>query len=269
VSTIAAHHIVELLAQKHSKDVFVSECKDGPSSGGMLKMDGWAMKRSWANPCFYGYEIKVSRSDFMSDTKWPGYLNLCNEFYFVCPNGVIKPEELSKDVGLLIVAKTGTRLFTKKKAPYRNIETPDGLLLYILMCRAKVVKSTYYVEQEENKDYWSRWLADKNAKLDLGTSCSRKLRKSYEEQVYNAQRDLKIMKAEMEAYKPVKEICKELKLNPHAWRFEESFRKQIENLQQLTPPEVLEACNSLETALDNFKKLISVKSDKDQSVKSV
>jgi len=249
---ITASQIKGLLQSRHSKDVFVEECKDGPSGGGMLMMDAWAMKRSWANPCFYGYEIKISRSDFLSDTKWPGYLPLCNEFSFVCPQGVIEPDELSKDVGLIIVSKTGTRLFNKKRAPYRIIDTPDGLLMYILMARARIVKSTYYAEQEQNRGYWERWLADKTAKLKLGTRCSQKLNKSFTEQVREVNSKIGRMEEEMEAYKPIQEICKELHVNPLGWRCEEKLRQQIENMQQLVPPELLIKCHDLQRAIDQF-----------------
>lgn len=49
--------------------------------------------------------------------------------YFVCPNGIIQPDELPPDIGLKWVAKTGTRLFTKRKAQRREIELPADLLV--------------------------------------------------------------------------------------------------------------------------------------------
>ena len=61
--------IKSLLAVRHAKDVFVEECKNGPTHNTktLIKLDAWAMSRSWANPHTFGYEIKVSRSDFLSD----------------------------------------------------------------------------------------------------------------------------------------------------------------------------------------------------------
>src|SRR5687767_11755578 len=117
--------ILAMLTNKHAEDVFVPECKDGPSHGSMCKLDGWAMAKSWARPCVTGYEIKVSRSDFLRDNKWPSYLPMCNELYFVSPRDVIKPEECPEPCGLLYVADSGTRLFTKKKAPYRSVTIPE------------------------------------------------------------------------------------------------------------------------------------------------
>src|SRR5690242_5105664 len=113
---IDAYLIRKLLAAKHAEDVLVPECKDGPTQGGShRRMDAWVMSKSWANPCVTGYEIKVSRSDFLGDEKWRTYLPLCNEFYFVAPSGIIEPDELPPEAGLLCVSSTGTVLFRKKK----------------------------------------------------------------------------------------------------------------------------------------------------------
>ncbi len=48
-----------------------------------------------------GYEIKISRADFLSDKKWESYLKYCTWFYFVAPEGIIKKEELPEKVGLM------------------------------------------------------------------------------------------------------------------------------------------------------------------------
>jgi len=50
-----------------------------------------------------GYEIKVSRSDFLGDDKWDNYLKYCNYFYFVAPKGLIGKHELPDGVGLIEV----------------------------------------------------------------------------------------------------------------------------------------------------------------------
>lgn len=63
---ITAKAILELLRAKHAEDVFVPECKTGPSQGhDHSRFDAWVMKKSWANAATIGYEIKVSRSDFL------------------------------------------------------------------------------------------------------------------------------------------------------------------------------------------------------------
>lgn len=43
--------IVALLRTKHAEDVFVDECKDGPTHyGHHLRMDAWAMKKKLGEP---------------------------------------------------------------------------------------------------------------------------------------------------------------------------------------------------------------------------
>ncbi len=53
------------------------------------------------------FEIKTSRSDFLGDNKWEKYLDYCDYLAFVCPEDIIKPEELPEKVGLVYVKRTG------------------------------------------------------------------------------------------------------------------------------------------------------------------
>lgn len=50
-----------------------------------------------------GYEIKVTRADFLGDKKWQEYLKYCRKFYFIAPTGIIKPSELPPEIGLIEV----------------------------------------------------------------------------------------------------------------------------------------------------------------------
>lgn len=75
---------------------FITECKTCstyfPDPQGLLKFDGLAITKSYTKPNIIGYEIKVSRNDFLQDNKWHLYLQYCNEFYFVVPKGLVKKE---------------------------------------------------------------------------------------------------------------------------------------------------------------------------------
>lgn len=171
--------IVKLLATRHSKDVFVPECKDGPTHYvSHMRLDAWTMNKSWAHPCATGYEIKVSRSDFLQDNKWHGYLPLCNQFYFVAPKGLIDVSELAPEAGLLAVIGKGhgTRLLTQKKAPHRDIELPEAIYRYILMCRVSVTEETFQMDVQERGDAWRRWLKEKKENQRLGWQVSRRIR---------------------------------------------------------------------------------------------
>src|SRR5688500_474856 len=111
---ITARHIESLLAERHKADFFASQVKTGAThtNSDLLILDGWAMKKSWANPLSIGYEIKISRSDFLSDRKWHRYMPYCNEFYFVTKPGIIRQDEIPPEVGLILCSTTGTTLLT-------------------------------------------------------------------------------------------------------------------------------------------------------------
>ena len=53
-----------------------------------------------------GYEIKVSRADFMQDKKWKEYAEFCNLLYIVCPKGLINPEEIESPFGLIWIGES-------------------------------------------------------------------------------------------------------------------------------------------------------------------
>jgi len=140
---ITARDILRLLHERHHVDKFLSvdECKIGSTwfKANCSRFDLWVMARSWASPRFIGYEIKVDRQDFMRDTKWQAYLNYCTEFYFVAPPGIIDATEVPELAGLIVSSKNCKRLYTKKKAPVRNVEIPNSILIYILMSRSRIV----------------------------------------------------------------------------------------------------------------------------------
>lgn len=171
-----AKDIELLLSGRHAKDLFVPQCKDGPSWGARLSMiDAWAMNRSWSHLTFWGYEIKVSRSDFFGDNKWQHYLPYCNQLFFVCPKGLIKPVEVPDQVGLLYAC--GSRLQTAKKAAHRDVEIPLEFWCYLLMCRVKIVESTYNkCVAEDVRQEWLRWLEEKEEDRHLGYRVSRSIR---------------------------------------------------------------------------------------------
>tara|TARA_Y100001937_G_scaffold50513_1_gene70350 strand:+ start:60705 stop:61457 length:753 start_codon:yes stop_codon:yes gene_type:complete len=161
-----ASEILRLLRSRHKDDVFVDEVKTGPTGNGLLILDAWAMKKSWSRPSTIGYEIKVSRSDFTRDSKWHGYLDYCNEFYFVAPPGIIRPDELPPEAGLLTVASTKTKVFTKKKAVYRKGPIPNSLYRYLLMCRCEITRDIS--GRDARRDYFQDLKDGKRSDRELG-----------------------------------------------------------------------------------------------------
>lgn len=209
---INSRDIVNLLAKKHSNDVFIDECKDGPTqSGSHFRLDGWAMKRSWANPLVVGYEIKVSRSDFLHDDKWPNYLGLCNQLYFVCPTGLIEPPEVPEGVGLMWTSKNGARLYTKCKAPHREVDIPDSLWRYILMCRCVITRENSLASE---RGYWERWLVQKKLDWEFGRRVSSAIAKRVRDEVESVQFKNKRLEDLISKYEDVVRFLESIDVDP-------------------------------------------------------
>lgn len=151
---INADKIGRLLAEKHSKDVFVPECKNGETWGArdLLRLDAWVLLRTYSPLTTIGYEVKVSRSDFENDQKWTGYLDLCHQFYFVCPAGMIRATDLPSAIGLIWVSRTGV-LHTKRKAERRmpDVKKLNDLMVYVLMARTQIVANMYETGKTADK----------------------------------------------------------------------------------------------------------------------
>lgn len=70
-----------------------------------------------------GFEIKLTRADFLRDMKWEKYTEFTSSLTIVCPEGLIQPEEIRKPFGLLWISenKRGvTRKFVKKPAKFQH-----------------------------------------------------------------------------------------------------------------------------------------------------
>lgn len=116
-----------------------------------------------------GYEFKVSRQDFLNDLKprrrrwlncpgedlkWKYYLQFCNLFYFVCPEGLIRPDEVPAPAGLIwIVGEPPGPMhqrwaFNLKKRPKRTDPGPDLAMqrkvLFLFASRAKTREGRYF-----------------------------------------------------------------------------------------------------------------------------
>lgn len=160
------------------------------SSYGTLIMDAWAMKKSWAHPLVVGYEIKVSRSDFLGDRKWQKYIDYCNEFYFAAPKGLIAPNELPPEVGLIEATVNGKALITRKKAVYRAVEVPESLYRYILMCRATIGSESHNSIADSKLRRWQEWLDDKEQFRLTGLKIRKKISDEFR-RVASENKDLK------------------------------------------------------------------------------
>lgn len=104
------------------------------------RLDFWSMRMSWTKRMTTGYEVKVSRDDWRRDIKWGSYLPYCERFYFVVPAGLIRPEEVSPECGLLYVHETGI-IECVRRAKKRLISEP-----YLLQMLQRVVFKLHFKE---------------------------------------------------------------------------------------------------------------------------
>jgi len=227
-----ANEIVKLLSVKHRDDVFVRECKNGPTHDcAHLRLDAWVMKKSWRHPLTIGYEVKVSRSDFLRDEKWRGYLDYCNQFYFVCPHGLIQPEELPERAGLMWVSKTGSRLFIKRKAKHEDVTIPEDLYRYILMSRVRV-DAEY--EPKSKEKFWADWVKQKKINVALGRSVSRSLKEEMDKKIFEVESLNKTLEQKIDRLGFIRDTISDIGLDknnlPSTWQVREKLNEIKRNI---------------------------------------
>lgn len=249
---VTAKQITEFLAYRHREDLFISQCKTGGTEKGVLILDGWAMKASWASPLITGYEIKVSRGDFLQDNKWRAYLPYVNEFYFITPKDLIKPDEIPEGVGLLYFV--GTRFLTKKKAWYHETGSElENLLKYILMWRSNLVQSQNHLSREERISWWQNELERKQSIDHLGYSLSKNIQRRIREEITNVNSINNQLQYENNSLSDIKKFLEKVKIDyksMYSWEIKKSVIEKLEEICGGLPKE-------LTNSLENLKQLIS------------
>lgn len=200
---VSAYDIKKALAKRHGdREFFITECKSGATTTGMLQFDAVAIYKSWAHPQIRGYEVKISRSDFLRDAKYTQYLPYFHEFYFVTPAGMVQRQEVEENIGLIWYNPKTETLTTKKKAVHRKIEVSSNMLLYIIMNRLDSDRLPFTNDKAE---YWREWVEGKKSNRELGYMVNNKLL----EQIQELQREnerYRRFKEEREEYGKIMEV---------------------------------------------------------------
>lgn len=254
---VNARSVVSLLREKHKEDVFVTECKDGPTqSTSHFRMDAWAMNRSWSNPCVSAYEVKVARSDFLNDNKWRSYLPYCNQLSFVCPRGLIQSSELPGEVGLYYVASTGNRLTTQRKPVWRDVAIPESIWRYILMCRTTIKGETS--DAPSSVEVWREWMETKAENRRLGHSVSKTIR----EHVKDVESENSKLKDKHKDYDDIRALLIELgwkEPDKERWLNANIVSRKIRELSEIVPPYLHRQIKDLERSLAILREEITPK----------
>lgn len=223
--------VIELLAARHTEDIFVPECRIGGATGRGTIMDAWAMPKSWAHPAVCGYEIKVSRNDFVRDTKWRNYLECCNLFYFVAPPGIISVSELPPEAGLLETSVAGARLFVKKKAPHRAIDIPENVFRYVIMNRCRIIAEDAPGRRVSWKvNNWETELAKRAEDRNYGRLLGKRIGETYRKDVLTVQTKNIELEALMKNYEKHRAFLVKMGFDPDntyvsEWEFERRWQK--------------------------------------------
>lgn len=259
-----------MLYDKHYNDVFVPECKDGPTWGrNHSRLDAWVLKRSYSNFEMIGYEIKISKSDFRSDIKYVNYLPMCNTLYFICPWNMIQVSEIPLEVGLIYVSKNEGRLITRKKAVYRDIAIPTDTLIYILMSRSQIVDNT---DKTSTREYWKNFVEKKNEFHDIGQRASKKIRQLISEKIDVVDEENKELKHEHEvvlnrikSFELFERLLNENGIRTNGYDFklfkERNIGATVQMLCGDKSKEVISYLNNIERGIDNIKQVLNIEDD--------
>ena len=142
--------ILRVLQQRHPRDLWLTEVKDGPSTLAQTsRLDALAIKKSWTQPRLVGYEVKVTRADFLRDDKWVTYLPVTHQFSFACPWDLIQPDELPSEVGLYWIDPDGRLKQVRRPAVRVLAELPTNLLYYVILSRFSTDHHPFFTHQRE------------------------------------------------------------------------------------------------------------------------
>ena len=106
--------------------VFGEEFNLTPGYSALIGVDGSGRIDALAVHCWpsegheiVGYEVKISRGDFLSEIKNPDKrrlaVKMCDEFYFAVPKGMVKLGEIPEDCGLVECWKNKGERFAEVK----------------------------------------------------------------------------------------------------------------------------------------------------------
>lgn len=240
---MTAQDIRDLLDVRHSKDLVVHEAPIGPAGCGQI--DTWVMRKSWTQASVIAYEIKVARTDFLNDQKWMKYLPCCNEFYFAVAPGVCDPREIPEGAGLLVAATTGTRLFTKIKAPRKteNVEGIEDVMRSVLMNRTDIHRSRVSGPKDTRERRMARWRCVLDDRAKLGWKVSQAIQSEWDRLKDEARR-ANSAAARFDAFRKTL-IDNGFDPDASEWTFKSDVRKRLG----------VEAYHVIEAAIDNLTRI--------------
>ncbi len=221
---VSAIQVIKAIATRHKNDMCFTEVKDGPTQTvrNHSKIDALAIRISWTNSAIIGYEVKVSRSDFLRDEKWRSYLPMCNQLYFAVAPGIVDKSEIPDCCGLVQMTSTGG-LRTIKKAPFREIEEPTDMYKYLMFSyigprnlAERNAPQGVRLLHEMTLDRWREYLDDKKAYGLVGHEVAIKRSAEVRELERKADRAEQLERQNQQLREDMHKIIASLGVNPYA-----------------------------------------------------
>lgn len=138
-------------------------------------MDVCAAKLSWTNPDVRGFEVKVTRSDFLADVnsgKFRRYLGWVDLFYFATPSGLVKKSEIPEGCGLVVRGENG---WSGVRAPRRTklseVDRAGSLLALFMNLHG-------FRQQATRSERLARYMKDRSLRSALSEQLREMLREA-------------------------------------------------------------------------------------------
>ena len=222
--TYSAHTLSQLLAARHSGEVYIPECKMG--AVGSRTLDGWALLATWSPMTAIGYEIKVSRSDWLKDQKLEEYRAACHLFFVVAPKGIVAKPELPAGVGLLepIGAGTGQRLVMRVKAVRQEPEMSKlaRLMAYALMWK-RVGGDPEEPERARRARRWATWVAERGQYKAIAHDVRGRMRTMLRDALDGCAR----AERRAEELEEAARVLNEMGIRPGRWRVRDAIQQAL------------------------------------------
>lgn len=148
-TSVRSDLILRAIERRHKEDFFTTEAFLSAPGGRSRRLDGLAIRYSYSAPLITGYEVKISRSDFLRDDKWPEYVGEVSQLYFACPEGLIRQNELPEEVGLLYYNPETACVRTIRKAKRRDITPSWEMMMRLVLNRTVRERHPYFSSSKE------------------------------------------------------------------------------------------------------------------------
>lgn len=176
-----------------------------------------------------GYEVKVTRADWVRDEKWHAALPYCHVFYIGCPPGLIVPEEVPAEVGLVWVDSGSRRVSVRRKAARRQIDLSPLLMYHLVISRTEPDRHPFFSDSREALE---AWVQDKPLRAALADSVRTRLAEAFraaETRTRDAEKAAARLEEDAAKWRRTVEILRAagIDVSPWAWRWEEAVRRAV------------------------------------------